>query len=139
MQRDNNPFGTLATLSGNSWTAGYYKLDALAQQGFPNVHRLPFTVIGIAPLDFSGRVRGPGLWIPLGMQGRVTGNPDIFHSENRPTLWLEGRLAPGRTRRELASEANVIAAQFPTDARDQKTEAVQRVLYVDTCVQARHR
>jgi putative ABC transport system permease protein len=85
------------------------------------LNRLPFTVIGIAPLDFSGRVRGPGLWIPLGLQGRVTGKPDIFHSENRPTLWLEGRLARGRTRRELSSEANVIAAQFPSDARDLKT------------------
>jgi aconitate hydratase len=44
IQQDHNPYGTFATLSGGSWTAGYHKLDALAQQGFPNVHRLPFTV-----------------------------------------------------------------------------------------------
>src|SRR3954454_12472574 len=44
IQRDTNPFSTLATLAGSSWTAGYHRLDALASQGFPNIDRLPFTV-----------------------------------------------------------------------------------------------
>jgi len=44
VQRTDNPYGTLATLSGGSWTASYHRLDALASQGFPNIDRLPFTV-----------------------------------------------------------------------------------------------
>jgi len=47
------------------------------------------------------------------MQHRLTGNEDIFRAERTPTLWLEGRLRPGRTREQLAAEANVIAGRVP--------------------------
>src|SRR4051812_46002327 len=39
-----DPFGARATLSGDSWTATYYRLDVLARQGFGDVDRFPFTV-----------------------------------------------------------------------------------------------
>ena len=86
------------------------------------LNRLPFTVIGITPLDFSGRVRGPGIWVPISMQSRATGNEDIFLHENRPALWLEGRLAQDKSRDDLAAELNVIAARFPSDDRELKTK-----------------
>jgi len=88
------------------------------------LNRQPFTVIGIAPADFAGRLRGPGIWVPYTMQHRLTGNEDIFHAERTPTLWLEGRLRPGRTRGELAAEVNVIAARVPLSDPNLK----QRVL-----------
>ena len=77
------------------------------------LNRQPFTVIGIAPADFAGRLRGPGIWVPYTMQHRLTGNEDIFRAERTPTLWLEGRLRPSRTREELAAEVNVIAGRIP--------------------------
>jgi aconitate hydratase len=39
-----DPFGARATLSGDSWTATYYRLAALANQGFSGLDRFPFTV-----------------------------------------------------------------------------------------------
>ena len=88
------------------------------------LNRQPFTVIGITPRDFAGRLRGPGIWVPYTMQHRLTGNEDIFDAERTPALWLEGRLRPGRTREQLAAEANVIAGRVPGFDRDLK----QRVL-----------
>ena len=88
------------------------------------LNRQPFTVIGITPMDFAGRLRGPGIWVPFAMQHRLTGNEDIFRAERTPTLWLEGRLRPGRTREQLTAEANVIAGRVPSFDPDLK----QRVL-----------
>ena len=73
----------------------------------------PFTVIGITPMDFAGRLRGPGVWVPYTMQHRLTGHEDIFTAERAPALWLEGRLLPGHTRGQLAAESNVIAERVP--------------------------
>jgi putative ABC transport system permease protein len=88
------------------------------------LNRQPFTVIGITPVDFAGRLRGPGIWVPYTMQHRLTGNEDIFRAERTPTLRLEGRLRPGRTREQLAADANVIAGRVPAFDPDLK----QRVL-----------
>ena len=88
------------------------------------LNRQPFTVIGITPLDFAGRLRGPGVWVPYTMQHRLTGDEDVFRSERTPALWLEGRLRPHRTRRQLAAEVNVIEARVPASDPNMK----QRVL-----------
>jgi len=68
-------------------------------------------LVGIAPANFGGRVRGPGIWVPYSLQHRLTGNRDIFGAELEPSLWLEGRLRPRQTRDRLQAEANVIVAQ----------------------------
>src|SRR5258708_251354 len=77
------------------------------------LNRQPFAVIGITPMDFAGRLRGPGIWVPYTMQHRLTGNEDIFRAERTPALWLEGRLRPCSTREQLAAEADVIAERVP--------------------------
>jgi len=88
------------------------------------LNRQPFTVIGITPNGFAGRLRGPGIWVPYTLQHRLTGNEDIFRAERTPALWLEGRLRPRATREQLAAEANVIAGRVPAFDPDLK----QRVL-----------
>ena len=88
------------------------------------LNRLPFTVIGVTPIDFAGRLRSPGLWVPYTVQHRLTGNEDIFRADRTPALWLEGRMRPGHTRRQLAAEANVIAGRVAASDPDLK----QRVL-----------
>src|SRR5258706_3137416 len=84
------------------------------------LNRQPFTVIGVTPVDFAGRLRGPGVWVPYTMQHRLTGHEDIFRTERAPALWLEGRLRPGRTRGQLAAEVNVIAGRVPASDPDLK-------------------
>lgn len=88
------------------------------------LNKQPFTVIGVIPADFSGRLRGPGIWVPLVVQHQLTGKEDIFVADLVPSLWLEGRLLPGHTRSQLAAEASVIMAKVP--ARDPDMQ--QRVL-----------
>src|ERR671933_339821 len=44
MNEQNNEFGARATLSSDSGTVAYYRLDALAKQGLANLDRLPMTV-----------------------------------------------------------------------------------------------
>ena len=75
------------------------------------LNRLPLTVVGITPIDFSGRLRGPGIWVPYTLQHRLTGKDDIFAADLSPSLWLEGRLLPGKTRDQLQAEATVIVSQ----------------------------
>ena len=88
------------------------------------LNRQPFTVLGIAPANFSGRLTGPGIWVPFTLQHRLTGNADIFTAEQTPSLYLEGRLLPGHSRGQFAAEVNVIVTQISAPAPDWK----QRVL-----------
>jgi predicted permease len=64
----------------------------------------PFTVVGVVPARFSGRLRGPGIWIPYTTPGEVA----------RPWLTIEGRFLPGRSRQEAAAELSAIAGSAIT-------------------------
>ncbi len=90
------------------------------------LNREPFTVIGIVPADFAGRLRGPGIWVPYTLQHRLSGNDDIFRADKTPALWLEGRLRSGKTRDQFEAEANVIVSRVPLADPNWK----QRVLVV---------
>jgi predicted permease len=76
------------------------------------VNRALFTVIGVLPAGFAGRIRGPGIWIPWTMQRAFFQDNDLFRDDSQPWLTAEGRLRPGRTRSEAQSELAVIAAQL---------------------------
>ena len=91
------------------------------------LNRQPFTVVGIAPANFSGRLRGPGIWVPYTIQHRLTGDEDILVARLVPSLSLEGRLLPGHSRDQLQAEANVIVGQVPSQDPDLK----QHVLVTD--------
>lgn len=76
------------------------------------INSAPFTVTGVLPAGFSGRIRGPGIWIPWTMQPLFYRNHDLFHMDSTQWLTVEGRLMPGRTRAQAQSELAVIAAQI---------------------------
>jgi predicted permease len=84
------------------------------------LNRRPFTVVGISPANFSGRLRGPGLWVPYTNQHRLTGHADIFVADLFPSLWLEGRLRPKHNRDQLRAEADGIVGQVPSPDPDLK-------------------
>lgn len=84
------------------------------------LNQQPFTVVGIVPANFTGRVRGPGIWVPYSLQHHLTANADIFAADLEPSLWLEGRLRPNQTRDQLQAEANVIVAQMSLPESDLK-------------------
>jgi predicted permease len=94
-----------------------------------NLH--PYTVIGVAPRDFTGCATGlrTELWIPLPMDrdvwggGEGQGRPDY-----RGTVWLNalGKLRPGVTKNQAEAELNLlmqkIVERFPEDHRDRSNE-----------------
>lgn len=91
------------------------------------INRHPYTVIGVAPRDFTGCATGlrTELWIPLPMDRDVWGanRPDY-----RGVVWLNalGKLRPGVTKNQAEAELNLlmqgIVERFPEDHRDRSNE-----------------
>jgi len=87
-----------------------------------------FTVVGVAPPDFRGSIRGLGVdvWLPFQAAPLLTGSqPYVGHRSNRG-LFVIGRLAPGVTPARAQAGFRVVAARlhqaYPdswTDAHDQ--------------------
>jgi hypothetical protein len=63
-----------------------------------------YTVVGVVPDGFSGRLRGPGIWVPYTMQAQFYEGLDLFGQSGRPWLTVEGRLLPPHSRSSTAGE-----------------------------------
>src|SRR6204780_3617074 len=91
------------------------------------INRHPYSVIGVAPRDFTGCAPGlrTELWIPVSMDRDVWGfnRPDY-----RGIFWLNvlGKLRPGVAKNQAQAELNLlmrgIAERFPEDHRDSPNE-----------------
>jgi predicted permease len=91
------------------------------------INRHPYTVVGVAPRDFTGCAPGlrAELWIALSMDRDVWGfnRPDY-----RGIFWLNvlGKLRPGVTKNQAQAELNLlmqgIVERFPEDHRDSPSE-----------------
>ena len=75
------------------------------------LNRRPFTVVGVTPSQFSGQLRGPGVWVPYTMQPVLWGGRDLFRDDSVPWLNLEGRMKHGQSRAGVQAELAVIARQ----------------------------
>src|SRR6516164_8547300 len=92
------------------------------------INRHPYTVIGVAPRDFTGCKTGlsTDLWIPLPMDRDVWGGAD--RPAYRGIFWLNvlGKLHPGVTKNQAEAELNLlmrgIVERFPEDHRDSPNE-----------------
>jgi predicted permease len=91
------------------------------------INRHPYSVIGVAPRDFTGCKTGlrTDLWIPLSMDRDVWG---ADRPARRGTFWLNvlGKLRSGVTKNQAQAELNLlmrgIAERFPDDHRDSPNE-----------------
>lgn len=81
----------------------------------------PFTIIGVTPAHFAGRLRGPGIWVPFTMQAMFFNGHDFFRDSSVPWLMMEGRLKPGQQRSTAAAELSIIAHQQDQLGKDRKT------------------
>ena len=93
------------------------------------INERPFTVVGIAPENFTGTMMlfGPELYFPLGMFDQLTND---FQGEAKRTLehrdaynlFVIGRLAPGITpeaaKASLATYATNLEKTFPVEQKD---------------------
>ncbi len=91
------------------------------------INRHPYSVIGVAPRDFTGCAPGlrAELWIPLSMDRDVWGGD---RPVRRDIFWLNvlGKLRPGVTKNQAQAELNLlmrgIAERYPEDHRDSPNE-----------------
>ena len=70
-----------------------------------------FTVVGVAPRDFSGRINRAGLWIPYTAQPYLEPGESRFADPKNSWLVLNGRLKPAYTRYNAQSEFAIMARQ----------------------------
>ena len=82
-----------------------------------NGHR--FTVVGIAPSEFSGTIAGsrPDVYVPIMMLGQLlpSSNPDLlFGPRSRSSGWLYllGRIKPGVSREHAATAMTALGGQI---------------------------
>src|SRR5260370_14406362 len=89
--------------------------------GTVEVNRQPFTVIGVAPKDFTGAFLGgrPDFWAPMMMHDVITPGFDFY--TNRPRrglfLFLIGRLKPGITEQQAASAMSILGSHLEQEYR----------------------
>jgi predicted permease len=75
----------------------------------------PYTIVGVAPEDYSGRMRGipPALYAPAAMldQLQPTGGSDLDNRGNHSSF-VKARLAPGVTLAEARSAVEAVSASL---------------------------
>jgi len=74
----------------------------------------PFTIVGVAPEDFRGTIRGAvtDVWVPLTMQAQVAPSKSVFDPLASRPLLLMGRLRPGVTVGAAQKVLDHIAAEL---------------------------
>src|SRR6266542_3423880 len=84
-----------------------------------NLNGVKFTVVGVAPPEFTGTVPGiaPDVYVPVMMQGQVSPSwkfDPLFGPRSRNLSWLEvlGRLKPGVSREQAAAAMTALGSQI---------------------------
>jgi len=73
-----------------------------------------FTIVGVTPPDFAGRLRGDGIWLPYSWEPAVTRGRPAFADPATAWLWVDGRLKPGVPVDAVVAELNVLMRQQDT-------------------------
>ena len=119
---------SVVILSHALWTAS--GADAAIVGKTLQIHNRPYTVVGVAPPEFTGTmsVMSPHLWLPLGMRDALRrdlalNGSALLSDRNQPCLLVAGQLKPGVSRASAAAELRGLAKQleaaFPAENRDQ--------------------
>jgi predicted permease len=94
----------------------------------------PFTVVGVAPREFKGAkwALGMNFWVPVMMQGQLTGESAWRERRGWSFLEVMGRLRPGVTIGQasdsLASFSRQLAEAYPNERdRDTRMGAVSEI------------
>jgi predicted permease len=92
---------------------GHFNSDAGAVGRTVQLNKHPYTILGVAPPQFRGTELyfGPALWVPMVNTEQVTGDNSLEQRADRG-IWLVGRLKPGVTAAQAASDLNSIAASL---------------------------
>ncbi len=126
-KKERRPHGAAVVVIGYAVWQNHFAGDPQIVGKTIQINRHPYSVIGVAPRDFTGCAPGlrAELWIPLSMDRDVWGGD---RPVRRDTFWLNvlGKLRPGVTKNQAQAELNLlmrgIAERFPEDHRDSPSE-----------------
>lgn len=94
-----------------------------------HIHGTPFTVVGVAPEEFTGTSlmpKVPDFWAPLSMQAQVTPGRAWLRDPGVRQLQMLARLKPGTTLgRAQAQAAALINQQAATQKESDRTVAIR--------------
>src|SRR6185295_7770264 len=112
-EEDRTPGGApVAVISYAYWTRRFSSDPGVIGRKLV-VNKVPLTIIGIGPANFSGDVVGQqaDIWIPMMMQPLITPHDPALTTRNFSWLLVMGRLSPNVTIERARTELSALAAQ----------------------------
>lgn len=131
--RDSAPY---VVLSYAYWHS-HFQDDRDAVGRVVQINKHPFTIVGVAPRDFTGTLMffHPDVYVPIQNQQQVEGG---YTLESRGNHWLfevEGHLKPGVTTSQAVADLNAIGAEmeknYPSEDGDMKFALARPGLHGD--------
>lgn len=88
------------------------------------INGVALTIIGVAPVAFTGTVAGiaPDLWVPFMMVPAVSHNASWLTRTDSHSLIGLGRLKPGVTETQAASDLTALTHRFQEEIKGEKPE-----------------
>jgi predicted permease len=107
---------SVAVIGDRCWRSRFAADPAIVGAAI-TVNRLPFTVVGIAPREFSGISvgNGPDIWVPLHALDRLAPDSKRWTDSFSSWMLIAGRLGQGISREQAQAELDVIRRQFLTE------------------------
>jgi predicted permease len=110
LQRDDCDSHAPVAVIGNELWHTTFGADSAAVGRVLRVNGQTIRIVGIAP-PFSSASTDDQIWLPYTLRESLHLGPNDPESPNAMRLYIDGRLARGATRADVATEARVIAAQ----------------------------
>jgi predicted permease len=106
---DDREGADVAVLSDRFWRSRFAADPAIVGQSVL-INQIPFTVIGVAPGEFSGIYAGAArdIWVPLRALDRFTPDPNRWRASFTSWLLIAGRLRPGVSVVQAEAELDLI-------------------------------
>ena len=103
----------VVVLSHALWTSRFGQRPEVVGQTVQLGGR-PFTVIGVAPVGFTGLIRGLGFdgWVPLAAAPLLRADPSLLTNRGDRGLMVVGHLASGATLVQARAQAEALSRQL---------------------------
>jgi predicted permease len=110
LQRDDCDSRAPVAVIGSELWRSMFGADSGAVGRVLRINGQTVRIVGVAR-TFSSAQTDDQIWLPYTLRGRLQLGPDDPASPNAMSMYVDGRLAPGSTRGDVAVEARVVAAQ----------------------------
>ena len=116
---DSVPGATPYAVLGYSYWRTRFNADSSVVGKVVSLNAHPFTIVGVAPPQFGGQMVAAraDLWVPIAMDGEISGTTGRLTSRDWRSFAAFGRLADGATLAQAQEEMRVLgqrhAAAFP--------------------------